>query len=168
MRRLLKFLHTTAGIGLTGGLAAYMAILYSGPGFDSLEAYAALRQSLAFVSKWLLLPSMILTVVSGLLSLAVHHPFQNAAWVWLKALLSLLIFEATLASVDTRARDAARLASEAASGLRDTGLLEGLAAREWTAYWTILALCLANVALGIWRPRLYRPASRPPVATDKN
>ena len=156
MRKLLKFLHTAAGIGLTGGLAGYMMILYAGPGFDSMEAYAALRQSLAFLSKWLLLPSMIVTVVSGLLSLAVHHPFQNAAWVWLKALLSLPIFEATLASIDTKARDAARLASEAAEGLGDTVLLEQLAAREWTAYWTILALCLANVALGIWRPRLYR------------
>lgn len=152
MRRLIKFVHTVSSIGLTGGLAAYMLILSFGPEIDSIDAYAALRHSLAQVSKWLLLPSMLISLVSGLLSLVAHHPFQNAAWVWLKALLSLLIFEATLASIDTPARDAARLASQAIEAGTVPATLAELATREWTAYWIILALCIANVALGIWRP----------------
>lgn len=164
MRRLLKFCHTVSSIGLTGGLAAYMMILSFGPGTESLEAYAALRHSLAQVSKWLLLPSMVISLVSGLLALVAHHPFQNAVWVWLKALLSLLLFEATLASIDTPARDAAVFASQALDSGEVSKALVELAAREWTAYWIILALCLANVALGIWRPTLRRARS----ATDQD
>ena len=75
MRRLLKFLHTMSTIGITGGLAAYMLVLATGPPVESLEAYAAMRESLAMLSKWLIMPSMLIVVVSGLLPIAAHFPF---------------------------------------------------------------------------------------------
>ena len=43
-RRGVKFLHTVTGLGLVGGLAAYMLVLWSGPPVDSLDAYAAMRE----------------------------------------------------------------------------------------------------------------------------
>lgn len=154
MRRLLKFLHTLSAIGLAGGLAAYMLVLGGAPDIASLSEYAALRASLVPVSKWLLMPSMLLVLVSGLLAMAVHYPFQNAPWVWVKALSGILIFEATLASVDAPAKAAAAAAANAVAGEIDAATLAGLVRDEWGAWWALLGLAAANVALAIWRPRM--------------
>lgn len=159
MRRFIKFLHTVSGAGLTGGLAAYMMVLVNAPDITALSEYAALRTALAVVSKWLLLPAMVIAVTSGLMALVVHHPFQNAGWVWLKALSGLLLFEATLASIDGPAQRAAKAASASLDGELSPAQLANLVHNEWTAWWILLAICVANVALAIWRPRLVRSPS---------
>lgn len=154
MKRSLKLAHTLAAIGLMGGLAAYLVIVATAPR-DSLAAFLALRESLVVVAKWLILPSMLLTLVSGMLAMAVHPPFHNAGWVWAKLVSGVLIFEGTLSAVDTKARDTARLAAELAAGSGEgkEPLLEALLRGEWVGLWTMLALCLANVVLGVWRPK---------------
>ena len=70
-----------------------------------------------FAPRWIVTPSMLIVAVSGLLAMAVYHPFQNALWVWLKALSGLLIFEAALASVDGPARRAAKAAANLVFGV---------------------------------------------------
>ena len=92
---------------MTGGIVAYMFLVQYGPELAVSSDYANLREAIHLASRWVITPSMLFVMVSGLLAMAVHHPFQNALWVWSKALMGLLIFEAVLASVDGPARRAA-------------------------------------------------------------
>ena len=84
MRRLLKFLHTMGAIGFMGALACLVALsrpaaagptrlLRADPGRDGGAA------------TWVILPSFALTLVPGLLSIAVTPAFHNAGWAWIKA-----------------------------------------------------------------------------------
>jgi len=133
-----------------------MLVLANGPALHDLPEYAALRHSLAMLSKWLIMPAMALSLASGLLAMAVHYPFQNLGWVWIKALLGLLIFESTLGSIDAPAQAAAAWSRKALTGEIDAAALPGLVDDKWVAWWTLLVLFAANVALAIWRPRLGR------------
>lgn len=157
-RRLLKILHTLGSIGLAGGLAAFMIVLAWGPTPDALSEYAELRGSLAALSKWLILPSMVATLISGLLSMAVHFPFQDKGWVWVKAVSGLLVFEASLASVDGPAKAAAAASAAAVAGEIDAASLASVIDDKWGAWWMLLAIFVANVVLGVWRPRFIRRA----------
>ncbi|MEO0574072.1 MAG: hypothetical protein AAF004_01325 [Pseudomonadota bacterium] len=152
-RKLVKIIHSIAGIGYAGGLITYALVLIFAPEMSEASQHFALRVSLAGVSKWLILPSMILVVISGLLAMIVHYPFMNAPWVWLKALTGLLIFEATLASIDSPAQAAKRAATDAIDGNIDLATLNTLLDKEWLALWILLGLSAANVVLAIWRPR---------------
>lgn len=152
-KRLVKFMHTVTGLGLVGGLAAYMIVLATGPDINTLDAYAAMRSSLALVSKWLLIPSMLGALVTGLLAMMLHYPFLEKPWVWLKALSGVLVFEASLGSIDAPAQNAARLSLQAVNGEIDAALLASQVRDEWTAWWILLALAVANIAIATWRPR---------------
>lgn len=156
MKRFVKLLHSLSSIGLTGGLATYMLVLWAGPDISSLSEYSAMREALAMVAKWLLLPSMLVVLVTGLWAMAIHYPFHEAPWVWLKALSGILIFEATLASIDGPAQAAAAAAASAVNGEIDAQRLAELVRDEWGAWWMLLALNVANVALATWRPRFAR------------
>ncbi len=149
----MKFLHILSAIGLVGGLATYTMVLAGTPEPASLVDYAALRATLATIAKWLLLPSMLVVVVSGLLAMAVHSPFMDAPWVWIKALSGLLLFESTLMSIDAPAARAATASARAVAGEIDRSEMLGLIDTEWGALYMLLAIGVANVALGIWRPR---------------
>lgn len=153
MRRFLKFLHTASAIGLAGGLAAYMLVLAAMPDDISLETLLAVRESLAVVANWLILPSMVVVLTSGLLAMGVHFPFHNAPWVWVKAISGVLIFEATLGAVDAPAQHAVAAANRAIAGDIETAELARLVRDEWGAWWALLGLSAANVAIAIWRPR---------------
>jgi fructose-specific phosphotransferase system IIC component len=89
MRKSLKILHTLAACGMVGAVLAYMVLLLAAPQ-DTATAYAELRQSIAALCDYLLLPSLALVLVSGLLSMAVHRPFLDKRWAWLKAALGLM------------------------------------------------------------------------------
>lgn len=130
MRRLLKFLHTLGAIGLAGGLAGYMLLLAATPAYIAVESYTTLRESLAVVTSWLILPSILVVLISGLLAIAIHFPLQNAPWVWVKAVSGILIFEATLASVDAPARQAVAAAHRALAGEIDPAELARLVRDE--------------------------------------
>lgn len=161
LRRTLKFLHTASAIGLAGGLAAYMIVLAYGPSPDSLSAYAAVRGSLAVVSKWLLMPSMVGVLVTGLLAMAAHYPYMEAPWVWVKAVSGILVFEATLGAIDAPAQRAAQITANALAGELPASEVAGLMHNEWGAWWMVLALSAANVILAIWRPRFKVPRTKP-------
>ena len=152
MRRLLKFLHSMAAVGMTGGLAAYMVVLHSAPEIGTVAEHAALRDSVAIVSKWLIVPSMAVVLLSGIFAMAIHFPFHNAPWVWLKLVAGILIFESTLATVDAAARKNAEAVTQAVAGEIDPAMLATAVKDYWGAWWVILALCVANIAVGVWRP----------------
>ncbi len=154
-RRILKILHLLGSIGLTGGLASYMILLATAPD-DSMADYAIVRSNIEAISGWLLVPSLAIALMSGLLAMAVYSPFQNAGWVWAKAILGLPMFEGTLATIDSTAQSAAALSAQAAAGDVDPALISEMFAREWWALWIIMALSIAQTVLGVWRPRRRR------------
>jgi hypothetical protein len=153
MRRLLKFLHSLASCGVIGALAGYFVVLVLAPQ-DTPQAYAAMRLTLTALASYMLVPSMAVALVTGLLAMAVHYPFAQTRWAWLKALLGLGIFEATLGLVGAKATAAAEAAVEAAAGKGAPGAIEAIIASEWASLGALLALSLAQVALGVWRPSL--------------
>ncbi len=153
MRRVTKFVHTLSAIGLIGGLATYTMVLAGTPEPTSLADYGALRATLAAISKWLLLPSLLVVLVSGILAMILHFPYMDAPWVWVKALSGFVLFEGTLMSVDAPAARAASASARAMAGEIDRNEMLALVDTEWGALYVLLAVGIANVALGIWRPR---------------
>lgn len=155
MRKALKFFHTLASAGIVGSLAVYITILLYGPQATP-AAYADMRETISAVCNYLLLPSLAIALVTGLLSMAAHRPFQEMRWVWVKALLGLSMFEATLAIISSKANTASQLADEIAAGAAKADALKVALSTEWSSLFAIVALSVANFALGVWRPRLGR------------
>lgn len=158
MRKTLKILHTLAASGLIGGLGCYMILLMMAPE-GTPEAYADLRQSIAMISNYVLLPSLAIGVISGLLSMVVHRPFLDKRWVWLKAALGILMFKGVLTVVGAKADHAAVVSREIANGASSSDVLETALVQEWWTLVVVMALSIANVVIGIWRPRLMGQAS---------
>lgn len=153
MRKLMKFLHTVSSAGIVGALVAYALILVYAPQATAQD-YADMRQTIAAVCNYMLLPALGISLVTGLLAMVVHRPFQELRWVWFKALLGIGMFEATLAIISAKAGDAARISAQIAAG---EPLQEGLRATissEWMTLFAILGLTMANYVLGVWRPSL--------------
>ena len=84
MRRLMKFLHTMGAIGLMGAMACLVALLCFLPSPASLSEYALMRAAMGGIATWIFLPSFGLTLVSGLLAMALNRGYQNAGWAWVK------------------------------------------------------------------------------------
>ena len=158
MGRFLKALHQIGGIGLAGSLAACIVLVATAP-TDSLAGYAAVRQGIAAISQWILVPSLAIVLVSGLLAIAANRAYHDAGWAWIKALLGIVMFEGTLITISASARRAAELSALAAAGGGDPAQLAEVLRTEWGSLWLILALSIANVLLAVWRPRILRRAS---------
>ncbi len=158
MRRILKFLHEIGAVGVMGSLAACIVLVATAPR-HSLVEYAAVRQGIAAITQWLLVPSLAVVLVSGLLAIAANDVYINAGWAWLKALLGISTFEGTLLTISGSARQAADLSALAASGQADPAQLAEVLRTEWGGLWIILAVSVANIALAVWRPRLGRSAA---------
>jgi len=84
LKRLLKILHEIGAIGVVGSFAACIVLLNKTP-TPSLIAYATMRQGIAAIAQWLLLPSLGIVLISGLLAMAADNVYKNAAWAWIKA-----------------------------------------------------------------------------------
>ncbi len=153
MRQLMKFMHTVSSAGIVGGIFAYALILTYSPQ-ASAQDYAAMRQTIEAVCNYMLMPALGISLVTGLLALAVHRPFQELRWVWVKALLGISMFEATLAIIQIKGADAARISAKIAAGEPLQADLAATIASEWTTLFAILAISIANYVLGVWRPPL--------------
>ncbi len=147
-RRTLKVLHEIAAIGVGGGLAACLVIGATAQIAAPAE-FAAARQAIAAIARYVLVPSLALVLVTGLLAIAATRAFHDAGWAWLKALLGLSVFEATLVTVGASTRQA-----ELAAAGADPSLLASLLHSERNTLWLLLTLAAVNVVLAVWRPRL--------------
>ena len=155
MRKTLKFFHTLASCGLIGALLGYMIVLIYAP-HDTAHTYADMRRTISALCNYLLLPSLAIALITGLLSMAAHPPFQDKRWAWVKALLGLSMFEATLGIIGSKADYAAAVSAKIASGEAEPGALASALSTEWSSLAAIMALSIANIVLGVWRPRLAR------------
>ena len=154
MRRLLKFLHTIGAIGMMGAMACLLVLLARAPAPQAAD-YAAARGAMGAVAGLILLPSLALTLVSGLLAMAANRGYQNAGWAWIKLATGVLVFEAGFSGVVGPMQDAAARSAAALAGSGDAAALETLGSETGTI-WVLMAIAALNVALGVWRPRLKR------------
>jgi hypothetical protein len=159
MRRLIKFLHTMGAIGFMGSLASLVVLAMLAPPPGSLSGYALIRGAMAEIAKWVVYPSLLLTLAPGLLAIAVNRAFHEAAWAWIKAATGLLIFAGGLHALSSL-QDEARLSAEALAGGADAAALTGVSSGEIITLWVLLAVSAVNVVLGVWRPRRIWPAVR--------
>ncbi|MFN3891784.1 MAG: DUF2269 family protein [Beijerinckiaceae bacterium] len=161
MRKTIKIFHSLASCGLVGGLAAYMIVLLWAPQATAAQV-ADMRATIAALSNYILVPSLGVALVTGLVAMMVQRAFQGMRWVWVKAVLGLAMFEATLAVIQGKANFGLETARKVAEGTETVEALEAALSSEWTALSAIMALSLAQVILGVWRPALKkRPGPAP-------
>jgi hypothetical protein len=165
LRRLLKFLHEIGAVGVMGSLAACLVLIATAPK-TSWVAYAAVRQGVAAITQWLLVPSLALVLISGLLAIAANTSYANAAWAWVKALLGISMFEGTLITVGAGARRAAEISALAASGQADTAELAAVLHSEWGSLWLLMTVAVINIILAVWKPRLFPRTGSPDAAAE--
>lgn len=153
MRRLLKFLHSVGAAGLMGGAAALAIVLMLTPASIGGAAYASVMIGMSKLAAWIIGPSVVLTVVTGLLAMLAHPPFQDAGWVWVKAATGILVLLAGLHIIGPLQEEAARTAGAATASV-DAENTARLLQSEINTAWVLLGVSIANIALGVWRPRL--------------
>jgi len=157
LRRLLKFLHTLGAIGLMGSMASLAAVMIAAPAQTSAAAQAAVLGAMAQIATWVFMPSMALTLITGLLAIAVNTAYHDAGWAWAKAASGILVFEGGLLYVLGPLQAAAKSSAVALASRLDPALAARSLDAERNTIWVLVAVALANVALGVWRPRLQIP-----------
>ena len=143
-------------IGLMGAMASLVVLFTVLPPPAALSGYALIRTAMGAIAAWIVLPSLALTLVAGLFSMAVNRAFHNAGWAWVKLATGILMFEGCLVYVQGPMRREAELSAAALTGAADPALLGLTVAAEGNSLWVLLAVAIVNVALGVWRPRLTR------------
>ena len=156
MRRFLKFLHTIGAIGLMGAMASLIVLMTVAPPPTSLAGYALMRGAMAAIATWIFFPSLALTLIAGLLAIAINRGYHNAGWAWAKLATGVLIFEGGFVYVLGPIQEEAKRSASAVAGQMDPATLSGSYGAERGTLWVLLAVAMANVVLGIWRPRLTR------------
>ncbi|MGE3335428.1 MAG: hypothetical protein AB7I36_17425 [Rhodospirillaceae bacterium] len=155
MKRLLKFLHTIGAIGLMGAMACLLVLLGFATSPQPLPAYVLLTAAMGRTATWVYLPSMALTLFTGLAAIGINRAFHNAGWAWAKLATGLLMFEWSLAGIVQPLRSEAERAA-AMLGPADAALIADAGDPIRNSIWVLLAVAAANVVLGVWRPRLTR------------
>jgi hypothetical protein len=144
-----KTVHDIASIAFGGALAACLVINLT-THLAAPADFLAARQVFASIAKYILVPSMALVVVSGLVALAATRVYRDAGWAWLKAVLGMNVFAATLLVAGSASHQAEIAAAVAAA---DLAALQQLLRSERITLWLLLVLCVVNVVLAVWRPK---------------
>lgn len=143
-------------IGLMGAMVSLLILLSTLPEPTALIEYATLRDVMAKISAWVLVPSLGLTLVAGLFSIAATKAFQNSGWAMIKLVTGIVMFEWTLIAIDGPMRREAELTAAVLAGTGNVAELGATIDRVWWSMWVLLAIATLNVVLGIWRPKLKR------------
>jgi uncharacterized membrane protein len=154
MRRLMKFLHTIGAVGLMGAMACLIVLLGFAPKPTSLSEYALMASAMSGVVTWVFFPSMALTLIAGLLAIAVNRAFHNAGWAWAKLASGILVFEWGFTAILGPIQQEAELSARAVAGHLDVAELATSLNAQRNSLWVLLAVATVNVILGIWRPKL--------------
>lgn len=153
IKRLMKFLHEIGTVGVMGAVAAQLVLSNWGPTLSPAD-HALVREGIAVMCRALLLPSLLLVLLTGALAMAVNRAYHSADWAWAKALMTPLVFEATLVAIDSPARAAVKLSQRVAAG--DASAAGPLAETLWHeqgGLWVAMVLFTAQIALAVWRPK---------------
>ncbi len=154
MRRLMKFLHTIGAIGLMGAMACLIVLLGFMPRPTALQEYALMSAAIGGIATWVFFPSLALTLIAGLLAIAVNRAYHSAGWAWAKLATGIIIFEWGFTAVLGPLQEEAEASARVLAGEADPATLVLSMSSERNSLWVLLAVAAANVVLGIWRPRL--------------
>ena len=154
MRKLLKFGHSMTAITFLGSVVVLWVFHhYLPPPAEALEIYVAERQVMERVASLVLMPSLLISLLFGLASMAVVPGFHGAPWAWGKLVTTVLMLEGSLLGIQSPIKREAELAVAALTNGELVGeLAQKLAAEQWSLI-LIGLVATANVALGVWRPR---------------
>ena len=97
MRLGAKAVHDIASISFGGGLAACLVINLMANRASSSE-FATARQVFTAIAQYVLIPSVAVVAVSGLAAMMATRAYQDAGWVWVKAVVGISVLEAMLHS----------------------------------------------------------------------
>jgi hypothetical protein len=142
-----------------GSTASLLVLMNLAPAPTGLAGYASLRAAMAQIVAWIFLPSLLATLIAGLLAIAVNRAFHEAGWAWVKAASGIVMFTGGLhaiSPIQEEAQLSARTLTEQPDGVASLAPIAG----EQGTLWVLLAVSAANVALGVWRPRLIRTPAR--------
>ena len=142
-----------------GSMACLLVLLNLAPYPTSLAGYASMRGAMAEIVAWIFLPSLVATLIAGLLAIAVNRAFHDAGWAWVKAASGILIFAGGFHAMSPIQEEAQR-STRALAGQRDGAESPAPIEGEQGTLWVLLAVSAANVALGVRRPRIVRVPSR--------
>ena len=129
MRRLLKFLHTIGAIGMMGALACLIVLMTFVPPPARLAEYALMYGAMAKIATWVFFPSLVVTVISGLLSIGVTPAFHEAGWAWAKLATGVLILESGMVYIQGPIKEEASRAASALAGELNPAEISGLLRR---------------------------------------
>ena len=160
MRRLMKFLHTIGAIGMMGSMTCLLVLLAFAPQPSQLSEYALLRGAMGGIAHYVLLPSLALTLVAGLIAMALNPTFHNAPWALVKLATGILVFEWGFVGVQGPMQAEAERSAAALSGALDPAMLADALSAERGSLWILIGIAALNVVLGVWRPRLTRPRAK--------
>jgi uncharacterized membrane protein len=153
MKPLLKLLHLVAAIGYVGALAVLLLLSLTADDSTAL-AFAAARRTTLTIAQTIGLPSLVLLLLTGMLLTTTQPALLEARWLWAKALLGMLVGGIALLVVQPAVMRAAALAQMSLDGSPSFRSLEAALGTERIGVGINLLLCLAAMALAVWRPRL--------------
>lgn len=156
LNKTMKLLHVIGSLGFCAALLALIMLHAALPDPEDQREFMALRVTMGLVAGWLLLPSTLLVLVSGLLAMALSEAYKNAGWVWAKLATGVLVMEGTLVYVQAPLEKAAANAQALAAGMFDPGELGVLLEAERNSVGIILGVAMVNILLGVYRPRFTR------------
>ena len=154
MRKLLKFGHSMTAITFLGSVVVLWVFhQYLPQPVEALEIYVAERQVMERVASLVMMPSLLLSLLCGLASMAVVPGYHGAPWAWAKLVTTVLMLEGSLLGIQSPIKREAKLAGAA---LTDGSLVSELALTldaEQGSLVLIGLVATVNVALGVWRPK---------------
>jgi hypothetical protein len=149
-----------------GAIGCLLVLMRFTPPPSSLAGYALMYGAMAEIATWILYPSLVLTLIAGLLAIAVTNAFHEAGWAWAKLATGVLVFEGGLVYAIGPIQEEAKRSASALTGELDPAAITGSYGAEQSTLWLLLAVTTANVVLGVWRPRFSRPPrAAPPSAS---
>ena len=159
-RKILKFGHTVTGMAFLGAIVVLWVFheYLAAPG-DSLAVYTAQRQVMERIASLVLMPSLMLSLLFGIASLTMVKSFHGAPWAWGKLFTTVLMLEGSLMGIQSPIKKEAALA---VSALSDESVIAGLALQAEAEQLSLILIgfvAIANVALGVWRPRFRSKAN---------
>jgi hypothetical protein len=135
-------------------MACLVVLLGFLPKPSSLPEYALMSAAIGAIATWVFFPSLALTLIAGLLAIALNRAYHSAGWAWAKLATGIIIFEWGFTAVLGPLQEEAEASARVLAGEADPATLVLSMSSERASLWVLLAVAAANVILGIWRPRL--------------
>jgi hypothetical protein len=137
-----------------GSIASLLVLTSFSPPSTSPAGYALMHGAIAAIAKWVFFPCFALTLIAGMMAIAVNRAFHDAGWAWVKLATGILVFAGSFQVLGSIQNEATRSVGALAGQLDQDPVTASFG--EQSALWVLLAVSTANVVLGVWRPRLTR------------